>query len=415
MKKTDRSDLVRQALDGLTMEDLLRLELREAILGIGFRAVELLLEEERTAACGPRYRHASDREASRYGYAAGELILGGRRASVRRPRARTKDGREVSLPSWEHFSSTDPLDERAVEQMVVGVTTRKYERSLEGLPESVKARGTSKSAVSRRFVAMSQRKLEEWSQRSLADLPLAVIMIDGIHFADNVVLMALGIDDGGNKHVLGLQEGATENTATCSDLLTSLVERGVPTDRPLLFVIDGAKALSKAIRHTFGDRALVQRCQVHKKRNITERLPQGLRREVGRKISDAYNCGDAERAKRQLKALAKEFEESHPSAAASILEGLDETLTITSLGLPKALERSLSTTNAIENLNGTFRSISRNVKRWRGGKMILRWVATAADEASANFRRIKGHTGMPKLMEALSQHARDLDSAALAA
>jgi putative transposase len=386
--------------------------LLDLVIGSGLAVLQALLEQEREQLCGARYRHAPDRKASRAGYAQeAELVLGGRRVAVKRPRVRSTDGKEVPLPSWEKFAAEDPLSERAVEQMVLGVATRKYARSLEPLPAGTKSRGTSKSAVSRRFVEATAKNLGEWLGRKLSDLSLAVLMLDGIVCGEHTVLVALGIDEKGSKHILGLWEGATENAVACTALLSNLVERGLDTTRSMLVVIDGSKALAKAVRDTFGSRAMIQRCQVHKKRNVLEHLPERLRPANDAILSTAYRCRDPKRALDMLNKLARQLERKHPSAAASLREGLEETLTVLSFGLIDSLERTLVTTNPIENLNSVLRRIHHNVKRWQDGTMVLRWVAIGLQEATKGFRRLKGFEGMPKLVAALRAHDARLDGA----
>lgn len=384
---------------------LVRGDLRALVTSLGLRAIAAMLEQERTALCGPRYAHDSERAATRNGTAPGELTYGGRKVKVRRPRVVNRNGHDVPLDLWSELSSTDPLCERALEQMTVGVATRKYERSLEPLPEEIASSATSKSAVSRRFVEATTEKLAEWMARPLGELGLAAIYIDGIHFGEHVVLAALGVDSKGHKHVLGLHEGATENSGACRALLEDLVTRGVPTDRTMLFIIDGSGALRAALRDTFGKRALVQRCQVHKMRNVESHLPQSKRASVKVAMRQAYRSANAKTAKKQLENLARALQAKHPSAAASIREGLEETLTVLELGLSNTLTRSFSTTNPIENLNDRIRQIARRVKRWRGGEMILRWVGAGVWEAERGFRRLKGSAEMPKLIAALA--ARD--------
>lgn len=395
-------------LIGLTT--LVYRELRAFVHAAGTEALQKVLEEERTTICGPRYAHDPQRRARRNGHADGELVLGGRRVRVRRPRARTTDNQEARLPSWEAFSSADPLTERAVEQMVVGVSTRKYKRSLEPLPEEIVERGTSKSAVSRRFVARTQAQMGDWMKRDLRELDLAALMIDGICFREHVMLVAVGIDAGGTKHVLGMHEGATENAVACTALLTELRKRGMRTDRSLLVVIDGGKALRAAVRNVFGAYALVQRCQVHKARNVTEHLPSNAVPQARQVMKKAYGCGDPEQAKKLLTALARQLETNHPGAAGSLREGLDETLTVMRLELQRALERTLSCTNVIENLMGSVREMGRRVKRWKTGSMIERWTCTALREASKKFRRLRGHAGMKKLVTALRERDRRIAS-----
>lgn len=383
-------------------------QLYELVVSSGLSVLMALLEHEREELCGPRYRHDPSRQASRAGYASGEVTLGGRRVAVKRPRVRSRAGEEVELPSWKQFASEDPLKERVLEQLMVGVATRKYDRSLEPLPSGAKGRGASKSAVSRRFVAETTKRLKEWAERSLAGLSIVAVMLDGIVIGEHTVLVALGMDEGGTKHILGFWEGATENAAVCNALLSNLVERGLDTNRAMLFIIDGSKALAKAIRSVMGNCAKIQRCQVHKKRNVLEHLPERRRQSIGEMIETAYRCPDPKRATDMLKKIARQLEQKHPSAAASLREGLEETLTVKSFQLPEELERILSTTNAIENLNSVIRHIQRNVKRWRDGHMVLRWVGAALREAERGFRRIRGYKDMPKLVAALRAHDAQL-------
>jgi transposase-like protein len=389
----------------LELGDAMRRDLREFVIAAGTAALAAVLEDERTRAVGPRYAHLPARRARRTGSAPGELVMGGRRVQVRRPRARTLAGEEVQLPSWTTFASEDPLHERAVNQMLVGVSTRRYARSLEPLAAPLPERGTSRSAVSRRFVAATQKQMDQWLGRDLGQLDLAALMIDGITIAEHVMLVALGIDTDGKKHVLGVREGATENATSCTALLTDLRDRGLRTDRAVLVVIDGGKALAKAVRNVFGTRAIVQRCQAHKTRNVVEQLPDELRPSVRQAMRDAYAANDADRARTMLVNLGRRLRDEHPGATASLDEGLDETLSVKRLRLPRKLERQLSTTNAIENLMGSVRELARRVKRWRGGKMIVRWTVTAVADAAKRFRRITGaRDGMAQLTRALAQH-----------
>ena len=253
-------------------------------------------------------------------------------------------------------------------------------------------------------MALTQKRLAETFSRPLDDLDLRVVMIDGIAFRDHCVLLALGIASDGTKHVLGLWEGSTEHSAVAKALLRDLIERGLPTDRALLFVLDGSKALRKAIRDVFGGLALVHRCQIHKERNVLEHLPQALRPSVRRALRQAWESSSADLARRQLERLAASLDAEHPGAAASIREGLEETLTLLTLGIDGALYRTLRSTNPIENLNGSVADYTKNVKRWRGGRMILRWVGAAVVEASKRFRKIRGHRDLRQLVLALQNH-----------
>jgi putative transposase len=404
MKKSAKSKDGRKAARGqlwLHLPGMVREALYDTVIGAGLACVDEVLETERVALCGERYEHLADRQALRAGHVASSLVLGGRRVAVQRPRARSVAGRELRLPSWREWSARDPLEQRAVEQMVLGVSTRGYARSLEPLPEAVAVRGVSKSAVSERFVYGTERKLAELMSRELRQLRVVALLIDGVHFGEHVVLAAVGVDEHGDKHVLGLREGATENAAAVRALLADLVERGLDTNRSLLIVIDGAKALHKAVVEVFGAHGLIQRCREHKKRNVTDALPERLRAAVRSAMNQAYATRDTKRARRLLEGLARRLEHQHPGAASSLREGLEETLTVMRLGLPENLERVLSSTNLIENLFSRVREIGRRVKRWQNGTMVLRWTAAGALEAQRGFRKLVGYRAMPILFAAL--------------
>ena len=376
----------------------------ELMVQSGLQVLDALLEEDRTALCGPRYAHHADRHASRAGTVPSEVVLGGRKVAMQRPRVRA-EGREVPLPTFQAVAQADPLNRRVVEQMLVGVATRHYARSLESVPAGVVSRGTSKSSVSRRFVAKTTAQFRAWQSAPLDGLDLVALLLDGVHLGEHCLVVALGIAADGQKHALGLWEGATENTAVCQSLLANLQSRGLRTDRSLLVILDGAQALHKATRAVFGEAALIQRCQVHKLRNILDHLPERQRPWVQAIVRRAYQATDVKTATRLLTDLAKRLDEEYPSAASSVREGLDETLTVLTLHLSARLQRSLVTTNAAESLLSRTRHVKRNVKRWRGGQMMLRWVAAGVLEAVKGFRRLKGCGDMPRLVTAL--RARD--------
>ena len=391
----------------LPLVDLLvdtRAELMELAVASGLKVLTTMLEEDRTAICGPRYQHQANREASRTGAVQSEVVLGGRKVALRRPRVRA-NGQEVPLPTFQIMAREDPLNRRVVEQMLVGVATRQYARSLEPLPSTMATRGVSKSAVSRRFVAKTAAQLNAWRSTIFDTLDLVALLIDGVHIGEHCIMVALGIDRTGRKHALGLWDGSTENATVCQSLLADLQSRGLRTDRSLLVILDGSKALHKAVTQMFGSAALIHRCQVHKLRNILEHLPEGQRPWVRAIVARAYKQTEVAPARRLLQELARRLDDPYPSAAASVREGLDETLTVITLGLSDRLRQSLATTNAIESLISRTRHVKRNVKRWRGGQMVLRWTAAAVLEAVKGFRRLKGHKDMPKLVAAL--RARD--------
>jgi transposase-like protein len=318
-------------------------------------------------------------------------------------------GKEVRLASWEALGDGDLLLEWALNLMVLNVSTRKYHRAVR-LAEGDLARaggdGTSKSAVSRRFVALSRKKMRAWLASDLSALDLLVIQIDGIHVGEHVLVTAIGVDGAGDKHVLAVVEEATENTVVVQAVLDNLLARGLDPSVPRLFIVDGAKALSKAIRNTFASAAAIQRCQVHKGRNIIERLDVCWHASVKKALRQAWDQDDAETAERLLKNLARRLEQKEPGVSGTILEGLDEILTVIRLGLPAELRRSLACTNSIENALGTVRLVTRNVKRWRNAEMALRWTAAGLLEAQKTFRRLKAYRQLPILRNALQEHLR---------
>ena len=287
-------------------------ELQELVVASGLKVLEAMLEEDRAAVCGPRYAHQPARQAYRTGHTPSQVVLGGRKVAIRRPRAR-RAGEEVPLPTARAFANADPLNRRMVDQMLIGVATRQYARSLEPLGADVTTRGTSKSAVSRRFVAQTQAQLDAWRATPLDALDLVGLLIDGVHVGGHCIVVALGIDKMGAKHPLGLWEGATENATVCQGLLTNLGSRGLRTDRSLLVIVDGAKALDTAVTQTFGRAALVQRCQVHKGRNILEHLPEAQRPWVKAVLTRAYTNSHVKTAKRLLQDLARRLDTDYPS------------------------------------------------------------------------------------------------------
>ncbi len=385
-------------------------EMREGLLalavGAGLQVMQQLMEADVAAVCGPRGRHDPDRAAVRHGTGAGSVTLGGRRVPVARPRVRAADGSgEVAVPSYELFTGTELLGKMALERMLAGVSTRRYPAALEPVGEAVQqsSRATSRSAVSRRFVAMTEHALADLLAADLSGLDLVAVMVDGVYFAEHLCVVALGIDIDGVKHPLGLVEGSTENTTVVRALLAGLRDRGLDVTRPVLAVLDGATALSAAVKEVF-DRPVIGRCQLHKLRNVRDHLPETMRGPVEKRIRTAYHAASALEAEAQLTSLAKELEKSHPGAAGSLREGMAETLTVLRLEVPPTLARTLRSTNAVESMISIARDHSRNVKRWRDGQMALRWCAAGMLEASKQFRRVNGHLHLPALRAALERH-----------
>ena len=381
--------------------------MREGLLamavGAGLQVMQVLMDESVTDICGPKGKHLPDRGAVRHGSEDGSVSLGGRRVSVRRPRVRTADGTaEVPVAAYELFNGTELLGEMAMTRMLAKLSTRRYSAGLEpvGAAVEAEARSTSKSAVSRRFVAATESALAELLARDLAELDLVALMVDGVHFADHLCVVALGIGVDGTKHPLAVVEGSTENATLVTDLLVGLRDRGLDVTRPVLVVIDGAKALAAAVRAVF-DHPIIARCQLHKVRNVKAKLPKGLADTVASKMHAAYRLDTALAAQAALEDLARQLERTHPGAAGSLREGLEETLTVMRLGVPPTLARTLRSTNPIESMIEICRDHSTNVKRWRDGQMALRWCAAGMLEATKQFRKVNGFLHLPALRRAL--------------
>jgi putative transposase len=377
-------------------------------LTAGIGAIEQMLCEDAQQLAGAPHSRGGGRAGHRWGGTRGKIGFHGGKVAVHRPRVRSYDGHEVVLPTWTAAQAEDWLGRWAMNLMLINVSTRKLRRAVR-LPEGdlpvIAGDGTSKSAASRRFVALSAERMAEWMTSDLSQLDLLVIQIDGLHIGDDLVLVAaLGIDGDGNKHPLGLVEGATENSAVVQALIDNLIERGLDPKVCRLFIVDGAKALTKAIRATFGRHTPIQRCQIHKARNVIERLPKPLHASVRKTLRQAWALDDADKAERLLRNLARRLEGEARGVATSILEGLDEMLTVNRLGLPAQLRRSLACTNGIENMMGTVRRVCRNVKRWQNTDMALRWTAAGMMEAAKGFRRLKAHKQLPILKAALAAH-----------
>jgi transposase-like protein len=374
-------------------------------VGVGLRVMVEMMEAELSDKVGPKHAKIADRRASRHASAPGSVVLGDRRVPVSRPRARTTKGTEVALETYSSFASDDLLTQVVLERMLAGVATRRHRAVAEPVGAAVEAaaRSTSRSSVSRRFKAATTAALEELMARDLTEMSVAAMMIDGVHEQCCVVAMAICSD--GTKVPVGLWLGDTENKTIVTNLLADLVERGLDASGGLLFVLDGSKALAAGVNKVFGQDALVQRCTLHKRRNVTDHLPKEQRRFVDAKLAKAFNDRDATAGLRSAKELAKAIEDRYPDAAASLAEGLDEMFTVRRIGLSDRLAATLTNTNAIESMISITRSTAGNVKRWRDGKMIKRWVAAGMLNAEASFRRVKGYKDMPVLVAALARHA----------
>ena len=388
-------------LVGAAKEGLLALS-----VGVGLSVVHELMEAEVTEVVGPKGKHDPERTAKRHGHEDGSMTLGGRRVKVNRPRMRSADDeRELALGTYEHFADRDPLTRAVMDRMLAGVSTRRFAGVGEPVGEDVEkaASATSRSSVSEAFVERTTTALEELMGRRLDDVRLAAMMLDGLEIAERTHVVCLGITTEGVKVPLGLWEGSTENATLARTLLADLVDRGLDPEQAILFVIDGSKALAKAIREVFGEHALIHRCHRHKERNVTDLLPEADRDGVRGRMRAAWALTDADLAHRRLELLASELERTWPDAASSLREGMEETLTLMGLGIDGNLAKTLSSTNPIESMIEIVRLTQRNVKRWRDGDMRKRWTAAGMLVAEQQFRRVIGYRDLAKLVIAIER------------
>jgi putative transposase len=377
-------------------------------VGLGLTVVHQLMEAEVDQVVGPKHKHNPDRAAKRHGHERGSMTLGGRRVEVERPRMRTADDEhELSVQSYEYFADRDPLTRAVMDRMLAGVSTRKFAVVGEPVGEEVEqeSTSTSKSTVSELFIERTRTALGELMSRSLSDVRLAVMMLDGLEVADRTHVVALGISTEGVKIPLGLWEGSTENATLVSLLLADLVDRGLDPEQAILFVIDGGKALRRGIKDVFGEHALVHRCHRHKERNVCDLLPERERPRILASIRGAWSLSNHHLARERLERVASELERAWPDAAASLREGMDETLTLMRLGIDGQLSKTLCSTNPCESMIEIVRYTQRNVKRWQDGDMRKRWTAAGMLVAEQQFRRIIGYRDLAKLVIAIERHA----------
>lgn len=415
MKKRKKKGLKNQVsisnISKTVLKDYVENSLFEQIMTLGIDSYLELIENEITSLCGERYKHLSGREFTRWSKTESPVILGGRKVSIPYTRVRDiKNNKEKELESIENYKDKTLLSHRQMEQMIIGVSSRKYKRSLETTTEKLKTSSDSKSTVSRNFIAITRSKLEAWRNEPI-NIFYPVIMIDGIVYKKTTVIIALGIDKDGKKKALGAWEGSTENSRVCIDLLQNLIERGLDIPKIKLAVIDGSKALRKAINDVLGKDILIQRCQIHKIKNVVDYIPENMKGIIKRAMDEAYSADKYDTAKRLLQNIIKRLKKSYPQASRSLEEGLEETLTLHKLKAHKKLRKSLSTTNPIESLNSGIKNITRRVKRWRNSDMVIRWVCTGIIESERNFKKINGHDHLEALLENIdSMEKKMLDS-----
>jgi transposase-like protein len=389
----------------LPMVEILTLAKRgagELVREAGLRLMLLAMAQEVEALTGARYQRSADRQAQRWSSEGGFVVVDGQKVPIKRGRLRSRGGGEVRLGTYELFQQTRTLEDEVWWKMLRGLTTRNYPLVTRSFSQ---AYGIEKSATSERFIQASRDKLKELMERPLGDLQLCAIVIDGTPFKGRQMIAAVGVGNDGKKLILGLREGATENATVVRELLEDLVRRGLDFVTPRLYVLDGAKALSAAVRRHAGEAALLQRCQVHKRRNILDQLPDEYQPGIERKLLAAYGMTDYAEAKKALEQLHRELDRINPSAARSLEEGLEETLTVHKLRMPEMLRKSLASTNIIESAFSVAEELCRRVKRWREGDHRERWAASALLLAESKFRRIKGYKEIPKLLTALADQA----------
>lgn len=378
---------------------------------IGLEALRAIFDDDAERIAGPKGAHKRVRMYNHWGSTPTTLEFGGRRISVERPRVRHRDRGEVELPTVKHLQTFDPLPATVLNQILLGVSTRGYDASVPPPPPGTRSRGTSRSAVSRQLVGRMNQKMRAALTSSLEGVALVGLMVDGIGVGDHTIVIALGVTADGDKVPLGLHQGSTENATVCTALLNGLIERGLKIEQPILCVVDGGKGIRKALRDVLGHLAVVQRCAVHKRRNVRDHLPLHRQKSIDRQIREAYASPTADLARKRLRQVISWLERNDEhSAAESLKEGLEETLTVLKLKLPLVLQKFFSTTNAIENLMGAVRKVTRNVKRWRSADMARRWVTAGVENARAHFHRIKGHKSLPVLVASLREHAKTLDA-----
>jgi putative transposase len=406
-KLTKESEQIKMSLNGLpegefdidTLMDCLRMEYRALTVSAGALVVQAIMEAEVEHIAGKPYTRKT--EIDRWGKETGYVVMGGQKVRVARQRLRDKENKEIHLQSYERFQDEDRRTQAIFSRLVAGVSSRSYAKTVE---EFGKGYGISKSVISRKTVEATAEQLRTLCERDLTKLDICVLVIDGVHVGETVHIVVLGVETSGKKHILGFRQGATENSQVCTELFEEFIQRGLQAERPVLVVLDGSKALRSAVDRFFGDRAVVQRCQVHKRRNVLQHLPDCYHAEYTRKIQSAYSMTSYDDAKRSLKKTIEQLERINESAARSLEEGLDETLTVHRLQLPEILRKSFSTSNSIESAFSQGSTVMRNVKRWSNNNQIQRWVATSLLQSESKFRRIKGFRSMSVLVAALEQY-----------
>jgi transposase-like protein len=376
---------------------------------VGLMLIGAVMESECERIAGKKNLKNPERAAYWWGSQFGPVYCNAQKVLIERPRLRSKDGKEIPLRTYKALRDPKGMRGSVMKNMVLGISSRNYEEAVESF---VKGYGIKKSSVSRHFVKATAEQMREFMERDLSGLELCAIFIDGIEFKGQLLVVAIGLDKDGRKHVLGLWQGATENQAICMNLLEDLARRGLDMTKDYLFVLDGSKALRAAVAKMFGKDIVVQRCQQHKRRNVRGHLPKQHQEAIDARIRTAYKMAEYDKAKESLELTIRYLERLNPDAARSLREGLEETLTIHKLGITGLLRKTLATTNPIESCFSVTRSITGRVKRWRGGDMVQRWAVAALLRVEKKFRRVKGYREIPKLLVDLQKKSIDREEVA---
>lgn len=400
-RQAGKTRQIQLLLDPEEMVAMLQESVTDFATEVGLKVARLLLDDEVEQRCGPRYERMAERTTTRYGRQRGTVVIAGQKLPIERPRVRyTQRCGEAELENYARLQSPEAMPQAVLKRLVRGVSCRDYEGVVDLAREGF---GVQKSSVSRSFVKASAKEVRQLAERRFDGVRFAVIYIDGTPYAGEAMIAALGITEDGHKRLLGVRQGATENAAVSTSLLEDLCGRGLDTSSPTLLVLDGSKALHAAAKRVWGRNALIQRCQVHKKRNVQQHLPQKHWPELSRQLHAAYHETDYDQALKGLKTTARWLERLNPDAAASLREGMEETLTVVRLGVPELLRRTLATTNPIESAFSVAENVTRRVKRWRDGDMRKRWCTAGLLRAESKFRRVKGYRHMPQLLNALDR------------
>jgi putative transposase len=389
---------VQMVLPMAEMVGWLRKGVGELVRQAGLQLMSLLMDEEVRKLAGERSRPQPERTANRWGKERGYCVVMGQKVPIERPRVRTTEDKEVRLGSYEMFHRGEPLSETVWEKLMLGLSTRRYGQAVR---EFTEAYGLEKSAVSEHFIEASRVKLKDLMERRLNKLQLCALLIDATPFEGQQMIVALGIGQDGRKTILGIRQGATENATVVGELLGDVMNRGLDFSTPRLYVLDGGKALHAAVKKYAGESAPIQRCQVHKRRNVLDHLTDELKPAVARKLNAAYALEEYAAAREALNGLHHELMHLNPSAARSLGEGLEETLTVHRLHVPQQLRLTLASTNVIESAFSIVERVCLNVKRWHSGDQRERWVGSGLLVAEKQFRRIKGHKQLPLLLREL--------------